>query len=82
MKYENIFNMRLAGYLLLQGIPIIGLLRNDKNGLFVFVFKDSETLQNMVKEFLQKYKKDKFNQNGGIFIGTKLEQEHCPAMHN
>lgn len=56
MKMKSIFQMRLAGYLMQNGIGLMGLTRNKKTGLFVYLFEDTEQLQNAISDYMKTHR--------------------------
>lgn len=55
-KYQYIFSLRLAGYLMLNGFRILRIHHNLKTkGKDVYLFENSEKLQAAIGEYL-KYK--------------------------
>lgn len=64
-KYKCIYNMRLAGYLMLNGIPIQRIERNlGRPWRNVFLFEDTEEISKLIE--IYKQQKSKENDNDGI----------------
>lgn len=64
-KYKCIYNMRLAGYLMLNGIPIQRIERNlGRPWRNVFLFEDTEKISKLIE--IYKQQKSKENDKDGI----------------
>ena len=65
MKQKYIYNMRLAGYLMINGIRIIRIEKNiGRPWRNVFVFEDTDKLKQLIE--IYKDQKSKENTNGDI----------------
>lgn len=69
IKYKPIYNLRLAGFLMMNGMPIkrveVNLGRPWRD---VYLFEDSERIETLISEY--KLKKSKGEINYGIDITT------------
>ena len=67
-KYKCIYNMRLAGYLMMNGIRIIRMEKNlGRPWRNVFIFEESDELTQLIE--IYKETKSKENKNYGINNG-------------
>lgn len=51
MKYYMVFSQRLAGFLMLNGFPLIRLSPNWRSGKNCFVFRDSAALHDCIDRY-------------------------------
>lgn len=64
-KYQCIYNMRLAGYLMLNGIPIQRIEKNlGRPWRNVFLFENTEKISKLIKDY--KEQKSKENEYHGV----------------
>lgn len=74
-KYKCIYNMRLAGYLMLNGIPIQRIERNlGRPWRNVFLFEDTEEISKLIE--IYKQQKSKENDNNGINIKNSQNKDN------
>lgn len=58
-KYEYVRSLRLAGYLMMNGFRILDIHHNLKiKGKDVYVFKQTETLQKCILDYISKRAKE------------------------
>lgn len=64
-KYKCIYNLRLAGFLMLNGIPIQRIERNlGRPWRNVYLFEDKEEISKLIETY--KEQKSKENDNNGF----------------
>ena len=51
MDFKPIFSLKLAGYLMIKGIPPHGLTKDLKTGYFVWLFENTETVNELIYEY-------------------------------
>ena len=52
LKIFTAFSQRLAGYLMWRGFVLIGMRKDDKGTRNLFFFRDSDSLQSSINEYL------------------------------
>lgn len=53
----TIYSQRLAGYLMLNGIPLISMSKNKDTGKNDFLFPNTEELHTVMKKWKEEYNK-------------------------
>lgn len=53
----TIYSQRLAGYLMLNGIPLISMSKNKDTGKNDFLFPNTEELHTAMKKWKEEYNK-------------------------
>ena len=63
----TVYSQRLAGYLMMNGLPLVKITQASKTGKDDYLFANTDTLHN----FIDKWKNERSKQQNNIIGGSK-----------